>query len=243
MSRYKLILQYNGAEFFGWQKQLDKRTVQGELEKAVAKLNKGHRVVVNGAGRTDTGVHALGQVCHFDLDTKLDTIALKSAINGNLADDVRIRSVEQVDLEFHSRFDATSRKYIYQCYQGSNLLYNNQTWLISDVNIPKMNSVTELIIGTHNFLSFAKYNGDLNDTNCTILAARWSKTNEMLNFSITGNRFLHHMVRYLVGTMIAIGTNKFSEDTFVNLLQNPKKNVRIFKAPPQGLILEKVAYE
>ena len=243
MSRYKLTLQYNGTEFFGWQIQLNERTVQGELEKAAAKLNKGKRVVITGAGRTDTGVHALGQVCHFDLNTKLDTIALKSAINGNLADDIRIMSVEQVNDEFHSRFDATSRYYVYQCYQGKNLLYGNQAWMISEVDITKMNSVTQAIIGSHDFLSFAKFNEDLDDTNCTILSAQWNKTNEMLNFNIIGNRFLHHMVRYLVGTMIAIGMNKFSEDTFANLLQNPKKNVRIFKAPPQGLILEKVTYE
>ncbi len=114
MSRYKITIQYDGTNYFGWQMQSHKRTIQSEIETALVPLNDNKRVKVIGAGRTDAGVHAFGQVAHFDLDTKLKTVQLKKALNARLQDDIRINSVTEISDEFHARFSAKRRYYRYQ---------------------------------------------------------------------------------------------------------------------------------
>ena len=135
MKRYKLVCQYDGANFSGWQLQNDNRTVQGELEKVLTKLNKGELVRVIGSGRTDAGVHALGQVAHFDMSTKLKINDLKKAINGNLHEDCYVNFIELVDEEFHARFSASQRSYIYSCRQNRYLLDRNKVWNTGKLDI------------------------------------------------------------------------------------------------------------
>ncbi|MBT6113212.1 MAG: tRNA pseudouridine synthase A [Candidatus Marinimicrobia bacterium] len=126
MARYKIKIQYDGSAFFGWQLQSKDRTVQGEIEKALLSFSNESRIIVNGAGRTDTGVHATGQVAHFDLETRLDESSLKNAINGHLPKDCRIMTLEIVDDSFHARFTAIKRHYRYQCMSEQKLAYRNQ---------------------------------------------------------------------------------------------------------------------
>jgi len=242
--KYKLTLQYDGSGFFGWQLQASERTVQGVIEHAIQRiLKQGKRIPIHGSGRTDTGVHAFGQVAHVELENEWDCADLKNALNGNMPLDCRIRLVEKVDNDFQARFSAVKRHYRYQCYTGESLLYRNQAWQIKPVNIDNLNSLANQIIGDHDFLSFSKYREDLDHTRCIIYKTQWKSEGKMVIFTITGNRFLHHMVRYLVGTMIAVIEGRTSGETFSDLLNNPQKNVQIFKAPPQGLILEKVDYK
>lgn len=244
MSRYKLTLQYDGSAFFGWQLQSKERTVQGEIEKAIQKIaGSTGRIPVHGSGRTDTGVHALGQVAHVDLNTHLNDSELKNALNGNLPLDCRVRDVEQEAEDFQARFDATKRFYRYQCYTGDSILFQNQSWHLTELDLGYLNKLAFQIPGDHDFLSFSKFREDLENTRCIIHKSEWKSEGKMVIFRIAGNRFLHHMVRYLVGTMIAVAENRFTEQEFLSLLRNPEKNVRIFKAPAQGLILEKVVYE
>lgn len=243
MSRYKLIIQYDGALFFGWQMQTDLRTVQGEIENALKNIYKTNdRIPVYGSGRTDTGVHAIGQVAHFDIKTKLPTVKLKDAINANLSDDCRIISIEKVLDNFHARFSALKRHYRYQCFRGNSILYRNQAWCIRINNINRINRLAKLLIGNHDFTSFSKKRINNQHNICEIFKAEWKDDGEFINFFITGNRFLHHMVRYLVGTMVQNINGDLSENSFHSLLSSPQKDAKIYKAPPQGLILEKVDY-
>jgi tRNA pseudouridine38-40 synthase len=242
MIRYKCTVHYAGTHYNGWQLQAEGNTIQGMLEQSLTKLNKFERVPVTGSGRTDTGVHALAQICHFDLKTRLSIRELINAINSNLPADIRVIDLIKVNKEFHARFSVIHRQYRYQCYYGSNLLFRNQTWKIRKIEIDVLNKTSRLIIGKHDFLSFSKYNPELDNTLCQISESIWTKEPEMLIYTIKGNRFLHHMVRYVVGTMIAIGENRVQLKSFEQLIQNPSKNVQIFKAPAQGLFLENVYY-
>lgn len=243
MSRYKITIQYDGTNFYGWQTQLHKRTIQKEMETALAPLNNNKRVKVTGAGRTDTGVHAFGQVAHFDLDTKLKTTELLKALNARLPLDIRTMDLVQTNDEFHARFSAKKRYYQYQCYFGGNLLFRNQAWSIDEIDKSKLDIFANKINGTHDFLTFSKLNKQLENTLCNIYESEWYKSENMLIFNVCGNRFLHHMVRYLVGTMIAGAQAKISLDYFEDLLINPRKNGKIFKAPPEGLILIGIDYD
>ena len=243
MKRYKLVCQYDGANFSGWQLQNDNRTVQGELEKVLTKLNKGELVRVIGSGRTYAGVHALGQVAHFDMSTKLKINDLKKAINGNLHEDCYVNFIELVDEEFHARFSASQRSYIYSCRQNRYLLDRNKVWNTGELDILKLNNAAKILIGEHDFLSFSKKNPKMNDTISIIYQSEWKENGQIVNYHISGNRFLHHMVRYLVGSMVAISQGKYSIEQLIKELDNPKSDSKQFKAPAYGLVLNYVSYE
>ena len=243
MSRLKFVIQYDGTKFLGWQIQKEVRTVQGLLEsnlKEILKLEDAVRFY--GSGRTDSGVHAWAQVAHVDLDTTLNENEIKNALNTNLPSDCRIIDVQKVAGDFHARYDAKSRIYRYQCYTGDSILFRNQSWSLPRLDIDYLNSFAEILIGDHDFLSFSKYRVDLKSTNCSVFYSHWSCEERMITFKIEANRFLHHMIRYLVGTMVALYQNRFTENEFLSLLREPRKEVKIIKAPPQGLILEKINY-
>lgn len=243
MPRYKINIKYDGTKYFGWQIQSNKQTIQGEIEKALLPLNRDERVPVVGAGRTDTCVHALHQVAHFDLSTNLNNDQLLKALNARLQKDIIITKVKTVDDNFHARYSATKRYYHYQCYYGENILFGNQAWLVSQYKLGGLNQIAQNIIGKHDFRSFSKLNKKIDNTICEIYQSEWIKNENMLTFKICGNHFLHHMVRYLVGTMLAIIEGKFDMEEFLYVLNNPQDNVKIYKAPPQGLILMRIDYE
>jgi len=244
LTRYKITVQFDGSAFYGWQLQQSDRTVQFSLEKALIKITGSeHRIPVHGAGRTDRGVHAIGQVAHFDLDTQLTEKKLCDALNGNLPPDCQVLAVEKTTSDFEARFQAVKRWYRYQCYSGDSILYRNQAWMVKDLDIDKLNGMARLILGEHDFLSYSKYRKNINNTKSMIYHSQWKADGEMVNFLIAGNRFLHHMVRYLVGTMVETAVGYFEFDNFVHLLQNPRKNVNIHRAPACGLILNRIDYE
>ena len=243
MRRYKITIQYDGSSFNGWQIQKNRKTVQGELENALKVISGSKlRIPVNGAGRTDSGVHAYGQVAHFDLNTRLDPNKLSDAINANTTKDCKIMSVVKVDSKFESRFNAKKRWYRYQIYKGSSILFRNQAWLINNMDVKVLKSLAETILGEHDFLSFSKYRADKKNTKSVIYDSKWKEKDNMLTYEISGNRFLHHMVRYLVGTMVQASRGQFTNDQFRSLLQEPRKNVQIHRAPACGLILLRVEY-
>ena len=243
MSRFKLIIQYDGTLFFGWQIQENARTVQGEVEQALQNIVKSsQRIPIHGSGRTDTGVHSMGQVAHFDLVTRLRDEELRDALNAHLSQDCRIMSIVKVPNNFHARFDAIRRCYRYQCYIGDSIFYRNQAWCLDVPDLRRLNRLATLLIGEYDFTSFSKKRSDQQNNLCTIFQAEWKGQGDFVNFFITGNRFLHHMVRYLVGTMVKICKGNLSKDGFQSLLLRPKKNAQVQKAPPQGLFLEKVHY-
>ena len=243
MKRYKVIVQYDGLAFNGWQTQKSGRTIQGEIELALSKINKSKNVRLHGAGRTDTGVHATGQVAHFDLETSLDSFQLKDAINGNLSGDIRIMSCEQVSMDFHARFSAIRRHYNYRIRTDGFMLDRTYTWIVEPVDIRMLNDAARIFIGEHDFTSFSKNNEDLEHHRCIVYESIWKAENQLVNYSIIANRFLHHMIRYLVGTMIEIARGNYKMEDFIYLFNNPQKNVHIFKAPSHGLVLCQIDYD
>ena len=244
MDRYKIFVQYDGTNFSGWQLQKEGRTIQGVLENRIMELFKSKaRIRVFGSGRTDTGVHAWEQVAHVDLESNLNQTDLKNAINSRLPDDCKIIKLKKTNRNFHARYDAKKRHYRYQCYMGKSILFRNQCWIINSLNLIELNQISNIIIGNHDFLSFSKYRKEYKNTFCTIYNCGWHKDGELITFTINANRFLHHMIRYLVGTMVAICQNRTTLNHFKSLLDRPAKEVKIFKAPPQGLILEKIDFD
>jgi len=243
MPRFKLVCQYDGSNFSGWQTQKSARTVQDELERVLTLLNHGDLVCITGSGRTDAGVHALGQVAHFDMETDMDACELRDALNGNLPEDCYIDLVEVTDLDFHARFSALRRDYYYTCRQDRYLLDRNKVWFTGTLDLNKLNKAAEIVDGDHDFLSFSKKNPDVENTFCTVFQSQWKKSGKIVNYYVSANRFLHHMVRYLVGTMVAISRGNYTMEEFKELLNQPKHDVRIYRAPACGLVLDHVSYE
>ena len=244
MNRYKITVQYDGTHFFGWQLQKDKRTIQGLIEQVLRLIfDHNKRIPIHGSGRTDTGVHSSGQVAHFDFQTNLSSEIIRKSFNSKLPQDCQIMEVKKVPMSFHSRHSAIKRLYKYQCYVGDSILNRNQSWLIKNLDIDRLNEMSSIIKGEHDFLSFSKYNPNKKNTSCIIYDSEWRETNEFVNFFIEGNRFLHHMVRYLVGTMVnTFHKNSFTKN-FKSLLIKPSKSAYVYKAPAQGLFLDSVFYE
>ncbi len=242
--RYKITLEYDGSYFSGWQYQKDRTTVQGLLEKKLKKIAKAsQRIIVYGSSRTDAGVHAFGQVAHVDLDISLNNQKIKDALNGNLPWYCRVSEVTNAKADFNARFDAKSREYFYQCYSGRSILFSNQSWLVKNLDLDFLNNLAKYFTGKIDFLSFSKFRKELKNTECFIFNAFWKKKDSMYTFHIQANRYLHHMIRYIVGSMIGVYEKRMSKKDFLLLIDRPRKNVKILKAPAQGLFLSKVNYD
>tara|TARA_Y100001970_G_C14113059_1_gene792011 strand:+ start:509 stop:1252 length:744 start_codon:yes stop_codon:yes gene_type:complete len=245
-TNFKLIIQYLGTSYNGWQYQPSSPTIQNEVELAFKKILHKNQQNINliASGRTDSGVHALGQVANITIDTNLSEKDIKRAINANLPKDIYIRDCSIVDLDFNARFSAKKRCYIYKIDNEYSPFNNKFSWFNDnefDINLLKKSA--KLILGKHNFSLLSKSNPDITNKDCNIYFSEWTTNMNRLIYTIKGNRFLHHMVRYLVGSMIEIGKNKLSLDEFNSLLNNESKNSSIFKAPAHGLYLKKVYYE
>ncbi len=244
LKNYKITISYDGTSLHGWQVQKNARTVQGDIENALEKIfNK--KINLIGAGRTDSGVHALGQVANFKVSTSMTTDELKNALNGNLGRDIFIINCNEVSIDFHSRFSAVKREYIYKIQTNFTPISRNFTWSLDsnfiDINI--LNKCSKLVIGEHDFSQLSKKNVEIENKNCHIHSSKWIVDNSSLNYIISANRFLHHMVRYLVGVMIEVSKkNLLSIDDFESML-NANERKFIFKAPSKGLYLNRISYE
>ena len=243
MSRYKITIQYDGLDFSGFQSQKNLNTIQDKIEYSLSFLNENNLIRLSGASRTDSGVHALGQVAHFDLDTDLSLNDIKRAINARLPVEIRIIDIIEVDDQFHSRFDAIKKEYLYQCCLTDNPLLAKNHFIVKKINFEILKDLETELLGKHDFLSFSKFDIEKKNTICEIFKSKWTLEDDKLFYIIEGNRFLHHMVRYLVGTMIGCMEGKITKKDFLSLLDNPIKNAKLFKAPAHGLILNRIFYE
>ena len=242
--RYQLIIQYDGSQFHGWQVQAKGRTVQGDIEKALSKIYSNDKINLMGAGRTDAGVHAMAQVAHVDLSNHLSSNELQKALNGNLKKDVRIDFVREVDSNFHARFSAKAREYEYHLvkhYSPINRYYVAE--LKWQVDIKLLHECAEKILGEHDFSFFCKSTSEVENKICTVLKADWKGDGNKLFFIVRANRFLQHMVRYLVGTMIEVARGKYDLLDFISLIENHERKIMVIRAPAKGLFLKKVFYE
>lgn len=244
--RFRLTVHYDGSGFHGWQIQPDQRTVQGELEAALGRLAN-RPTPVMGSGRTDTGVHATGQVAAADLPAGRWTAGrLQTSLNAVLPPDVWIASTVRTRPDFHPRFDARRRSYRYEVGlrpEAASPFHRRWCWPLTDpVERELLDEAAARLPGSHDFVRFAKAGQPERGTRCTVLAATWAETELGLRFSVTADRYLHHMVRYLVGTMIDVGRGRRSASDFARLLGSDPDLVTSPPAPASGLYLHRVEY-
>jgi len=240
--RFRLLIEYDGTDYAGWQVQTDKQTVQGNIEQALRLVLK-VPVQIVGAGRTDAGVHARGQVAHFDSDVEIFPRRLQQSLNGILERTIRIKNIEPCSETFHARYSAKSRTYLYQISTRPHALYRPLVWQISySLNIPIMQAAADMITGSHDFQGFCRSLSDVKHYMCTVFLACWQQNAEILLFEINANRFLHGMVRAIVGTIIDIGRGKTTLDQIQQILQTGDRRLTGQSAPAHGLIFEKVEY-
>ena len=243
MPRYKLTFEYDGTEFSGWQIQPDTRTVEGVIEDAFSTLFQ-QPVDIIGQGRTDSGVHALNQTAHADLTEKYSEDRILYAMRGLLPDDVALLNIEEVPEDFHSRFDALSRKYRYSILTKPSPLHRHTSWFVhGDINFNLLKSCAELIIGTHDFINFCiPPESPEMTTTCSIKKSEWIKDDNGFTYFIEGDRFLRHLVRRLVGSMVETALGKLTIDEFESLLNGPEQKQKAHSAPAHGLTLVEVTY-
>ncbi len=245
--RYRAIIEYDGSEFSGFQKQSTGiRTVQGEIEISLAKLAK-KRVVVHGAGRTDTGVHATGQVIAFDLAWKHPTFKLMLALNSSLPDDVSLRKLEVVSNLFHPRFSAKRRAYKYviePIAKGDRRpLTRLRHWQVRDsLDLEQMNRAAEYLLGEQDFGTFGRPPQGDNSVRA-VFQSFWQEENGLLVYRIEANAFLYRMVRSTVGSLKKVGDGSWTVEKFVEALGRAERSESAAVAPAHGLYLASVTYE
>ncbi|ULT59665.1 tRNA pseudouridine(38-40) synthase TruA [Neobacillus drentensis] len=246
MQRYKSIISYDGSSFFGYQVQPKKRTVQYELETALAKMHKGEHIKVFASGRTDAGVHAKGQVIHFDSPLPISVERWQIALNSLLPQDLSVLSVIKVDSSFHARFDTIGKEYRYvlQLTKIRDPFQRNFSVLYPfDLNIEAMKEASRFFIGTHDFTSFCSAKTEVEDRVRTIETIDFLQDEDFLTLRFVGNGFLYNMVRILTGTLLEVGSGKLRPEEIADILVKKDRRFAGKTAPAQGLYLWKVFYE
>tara|TARA_Y100001970_G_C14259909_1_gene879501 strand:- start:37141 stop:37875 length:735 start_codon:yes stop_codon:yes gene_type:complete len=241
---YKLEIIYDGTDFFGWQSQKNQRTVQGDIESALKNILKIDSVNVIGSGRTDSGVHANAQIANVFLETRMSSVQIMKALNRKLSNDVFIKDCMLVDEKFNARFSAKKREYLYyitDTYSPINRQYSwNCKWKF-DKN--KLRECAAMLIGENDFTLFSKASSETKNKICCIYESSWNFESDISIYRISGNRFLQHMVRLLVGTMIEVGRNRLSLIDFQNILKCKDTNTYAVRAPSLGLFLNRIHYD
>ena len=245
--RYKLTLEYDGTSLLGWQRQLDGPSVQQYLEEILAKLNGFHQEIVS-AGRTDAGVHALGQVAHIDLKRDMEPWKIREAFNGNLQAaeiPISVLDVTPVDDSFNARFSARKRAYIYRILNRrapSPLLRNRVWWVPRPLNIELMRQGARHLLGHHDFSSFRAAACQAKSPIKTLDKLDISTQEEEVVFYVEAKSFLHHQVRNFVGTLKLVGEGRLSPDDIKHILAAKDRSAAGPTAPASGLYLAKVEY-
>ncbi|QUH25471.1 tRNA pseudouridine(38-40) synthase TruA [Serpentinicella alkaliphila] len=244
MRNIMIEIEYDGTNYSGWQIQPNARSVQEEIMKALKKITN-EEIKLNAAGRTDAGVHAKGQVANFYLNASIPTNRIVPALNSNLAQDITVLNAKEVPLDFHARYSAESKKYLYNIYNSStrSSLFRNYSYHVTNkLSISKMENAAKKLIGTHDFKAFMSSGSSVQDTVRTIYTIKIDKHNNNICLSFHGNGFLYNMVRIIVGTLVEIGTDKRPIEDIEQILLSKDRRKAGHTAPPQGLILEKVYY-
>jgi tRNA pseudouridine38-40 synthase len=237
---YKLLVEYDGTDFCGWQIQPGKRTVQQTLREKIEVFTR-EQINLQGSGRTDTGVHAQGQVASFGLTGFIEPQELYYRLNRMLPDDIAIKRVTMTDEAFDPRRNATSRLYRYYIAETPQALSRRQSYQFHRrLNIGALNKAATIIKGRHDFSSFCRLKSLKDDNHCRVMKSRWFRYAGMLVYEVEADRFLHHMVRRLVGAMLAVEESRISLTQLKDYL-NIKANVK-YSVPALGLILIKVNY-
>lgn len=246
MTRYRAVVEYDGSMYYGWQRQPNLPTIQGKLEQVLSRIYR-QPVRVYGAGRTDAGVHACGQVMHFEMDWSHASEDLKRACNAILPSDILIRSVAPVRHDFHARHSAVAKTYTYRILNRSlrSCFWRAYAWHVRvPLKLALMNQAAHYLKGLHDFASFGMPTDGTESTVREISQAIWEAdaATGLLQFKIRGSGFLRYMVRSLVGTLVMVGREKISCDDFIRVLESCDRSKSGPSAPPHGLYLMKVEY-
>lgn len=241
--RVKLVIEYDGSNFCGWQIQKNGRTVQQELELAIKKVT-GEEVKVTGSGRTDSGVHALGQVAHFDTQKNIGADRFAYAINAHLPDGVRVLSSCEVSDDFHARYSAKSKTYEYKFYIApiDRPLKNNYALRVDALDLAVMKDGAKLIEGEHDFKCFCASGSDVESTVRTVYSISIVENDNEVTVSVTGNGFLYNMVRMIVGALKALSDKKIDLQDIKNSLDSGERLKNTATLPAKALFLKEVKY-
>lgn len=250
MTNFKLLIQYDGTDFHGWQVQENDRTIQGELERVIGTLEDAP-VKVIGSGRTDAGVHAEGQVANVILQRPFTPEKLRNAINGNLWRDIRIMNVEKVPNEFHARFSARQKTYVYRIVNAPVMSPFWRRYAHHEhrpLDIGRMNQAARLLLGEHDWTAFSSAHSDGENkvrtiTDCVFESYWDARANAaVIEFRIAANGFLRYMVRSIVGTLIEVGRGEKDFDTIQSAIVGGDRSLAGKTAPAHGLTLQRVDY-
>ena len=248
---YKLLLQYDGTDFHGWQIQGDLRTVQGELTQALSLID-GRSVNVHGSGRTDAGVHAEGQVASVEIQREISTDKLRAAINANIGKDVRVLAVETVPDDFHARYSALEKTYVYRIVNGPVISpfwwrYAHQD--ARPLDLESMRKSAELFLGKHDWTAFSAAQSDVEDRVRTVTQLEITQRNNeqqrgsLIEIRVSAEGFLRYMVRAIAGTLMAVGRGELDRDAIIAAVETGARPTAAVTAPAHGLTLLSVRYD
>jgi len=242
LKNYKLIIQYDGTNYSGWQIQKNSESIQQKITEAIEVLLK-EKINLIGSGRTDSGVHAIGQAANFRTELEIDIYRFKHSLNSILPSDILVSAMEEVDSEFHARFDAKKRTYLYLITQTRSPFYKNYSYFYPrKIDLQNLNSLSKLFLGDKDFTSFSKKNDEIENKNCEVYKAFWRKKGELILFSMQASRYLHGMVRTIIGTLLN-AQDQNNPETFIREIFNSQNREEAFESvPAKGLFLYKVEY-
>jgi tRNA pseudouridine38-40 synthase len=245
MPNIKLVIEYDGTGYGGWQKQKNAVTVQETLEDALQRIT-GEKNTVIGAGRTDSGVHALGQVANFHTQSSIPPERFAYALNAVLPPDIRIKASEQVPEDFHARYSATGKKYRYSIHNhvhGTAIDRNTSYHVREKLSVKEMEEAASFLIGTHDFKSFCAAGSSVKTTVRTVQQAFFQQEGSRIDFYIEGNGFLYNMVRIIAGTLIEVGKGKRKPGEMSGIIEARDRRMAGPTAPAKALCLLEVMYE
>ena len=242
---FKLIIEYDGSSYHGWQRQKNRKTIQGEIEKAIMTIT-GKKIALTGSGRTDAGVHAFGQVANFYCDTEISPEVFQRGLNSLMPKDIIIKECNTVNEKFHARYDAKTKTYRYRILNRTTpaAICRQYAWFIKKkLDLDAMQSAILHIIGTNDFKAFEGAGSPRSSTKRRVInAGLQQKEKEYLIFEIEADGFLRFMVRNIVGTLLDVGLCKITPDDFKKILLSKDRNLAGATAPPHGLFLMNVKY-
>jgi len=244
--RFKLTIEYAGTRYSGWQIQKNARTVQGHIDEAARTVTGRKDFELYGAGRTDAGVHAAGQVAHLDVSTNLPPDTLRKRLNDELPADISILDAVVVPHRFHARHDAVARRYLYQLATRRTAFAKPYVWWIKDsLDLARMRATAATFVGMHDFASFAAADKDKEDASSQVLLERFEMSYDgpLVLIAVEGSHFLWKMVRRLVGVLVAVGIGEMEAHAATKLLTEASELPARLTAPASGLFLERVFYK
>ncbi len=244
MPRFKVTLEYAGTRYSGWQKQKNARTVQGDIERAVAEVTRQRTFEFQGSGRTDAGVHALHQVAHLDVQTRLTPERLRRQVNELLPHDINLLRVEPAPARFHARHAAVARSYLYQVARRRSAFAKPYVWWVKDpLDIARVTAAAARFSGMHDFRAFSDDDPEMKSTQVLVEGVTVAEAGDLLLIRVVGSHFLWKMVRRMVGVLVEAGTGGLAPEAIDGLLKGDSALPATLTAPSAGLFLERVYYE